>query len=62
MSTLAQWGGSLLVLAIYAYVFGTALWLLLFAPGMYKRQRQMLKRIDALEHRIAELASARPAT
>jgi prolipoprotein diacylglyceryltransferase len=62
MSTLAQWAGSLLGLAIYAYVLGTAVWLLLFAPGMYKRQRQMLKRIDALERRIAEIAPPRPAT
>lgn len=62
MSTLTQWGGSLLVVAIYAYVLGTGLWLLLVAPRMYKRQWQMLKRLDALERRLAELTPARPAT
>jgi hypothetical protein len=62
MDTLAQWGGSLLVIGVYVYVLGTAIWLLLFAPGMYKRQHQMLKRIDALERRIAELSTVRPAT
>lgn len=62
METFVQWGGSLLVVGISIYVIGTAIWLVLFAPGMYKRQYQMLKRIDALERRIAELASVRPVT
>ena len=62
MSALTQWGGSLLVVAIYGYVLGTGLWLLLVAPRMYKRQWQMLKRLDALERRLAELTPARPAT
>ena len=59
MNTVVHWGGSLLVLCIYAYVVGTSIWLMLYAPGMYKRQRQMLVRLDALERRIAELGPQR---
>jgi hypothetical protein len=62
MNILIQWGGSLLVAAVYAYVLGTGLWLLLVAPRIHKRQWQMLKRLDALERRLAELTSVRSAT
>lgn len=62
MEQLSTWAVRIGVYALYAYVLGTGLWLLLYAPSMYRRMRTMQSRLDALEHRVTELTSQGAAT
>ena len=52
MATVVHWGGSALVVLLYAYVIGTLLWLVLMAPGLYRRQQDLARRVEQLEQRL----------
>ncbi len=54
MASIFHWGTSALVVLLYAYVIGTLLWLIVVAPGVYRRQRELLRRVEQLERRVGK--------
>jgi hypothetical protein len=53
MNTLLGLLGSALFYFLLAWVLGTFIWMILVVPGMHKRQTEMLRRLNALERRLA---------
>jgi len=51
MNTVLQVGMSALIVLLYGYVIGTMLWLIIVAPGLYRRQRDLVRRVEQLERR-----------
>ena len=54
MAPIFHWGASAMVVLLYGYVIGTLLWLIIVAPGAYKRQRELLRRVEKLEQRMGK--------
>lgn len=54
MASIFHWGASAMIVLLYAYVIGTLLWLIIVAPGAYRRQRELLRRVEQLERQMAK--------
>ena len=54
MESVLQWGASGVFVFLYAYVAATLLWLIFVAPGLYRRQRGLIGRVESLEARLEQ--------
>ena len=45
--------GSALFYFLLAWVLGTFIWMMIVVPRMHKRQQEILRRLNALERRLA---------
>lgn len=40
------------MIALYVWVIGTLIWMLFVVPRMHRRQREILRRLTAIEQRL----------
>ena len=46
------------MMALYVWVIGTVIWMLFVVPRMHRRQREILRRLTAIEQRLGVIRDA----